>query len=300
MGNKKRFNKICQDIKAIKIQGARNIAKAALYAYSLFPTKKAKKKLLSLRPTEPMLANVLNKIEKMPYKQILQHFDEAQKKINQNVLKIIKSGDAIFTHCHSTNLVQALIYAKKKGKKFQVYNTETRPLYQGRKTAKELKKQGIKVATFIDAAASIALEKENKKDKIYSDLVFFGADAILKDGVINKIGSGLFSEIAYKNKIPVYIIADSWKYSPQNIKIEERDFREVWKRVPKHIKVKNPAFELIKKKYIKAIVSELGILSYGKFLKKVKKKQEKFSNILLLFYFLSAFSASTTICSICC
>jgi len=270
MNNQKRFNKICQDIKEIKIQGARNIAKAALYAYSLFPTKSSKNKLLSLRPTEPMLVNVLNKIEKEHYKTILSHFDEAQKKINQNVLKIIKNKLTIFTHCHSTNVVQALIYAKKHRKKFQVYVTETRPLFQGRKTAKELEKAGIKVTLFADSAAAIALEKETKKDKIYSDLVFFGADAILKDGVINKIGSRMFAEIAKNHKIPVYIIADSWKYSPENLKIEERSFHEVWKRVPKHIKIRNPAFELINRKYIKAIVSELGILSYQQFLKKVK------------------------------
>ena len=272
--NKKRFNQICKNIKNIKIQGARNIARAALYAYSLFPTKQAKRKLISLRPTEPMLINVLNKADKMSYKKILQHFDEAQEKINKNTLKIIKKDDIIFTHCHSTNVVQALIYSKKHGKIFQVYNTETRPLYQGRKTAKELRKSGIKVTTFVDSAAAIALEKQSKQDKIYSNLVFFGADAILKTGVINKIGSGMFAEIAKKNKIPVYIIVDSWKLSPKNVKIEERNFHEVWNRVPRHIKIKNPAFEKIDRKYIKAIISELGILSYPEFLRKVKKVKE--------------------------
>lgn len=271
MINQKRFNKICKNIKDIRIQGARNIAKAALYAYSLCPTKQAKKKLISLRPTEPMLVNVLNKIGRIPHKEILKHFELAQNKINKLVLKIIKDNDTIFTHCHSTNVVQALIYAKKHNKEFQVYNTETRPLYQGRKTARELERKGIKVTTFIDSAAAIALEKENKKDKIYTDKIFFGADAILKEGVINKIGSGLFAEIAYKNKIPIYIIADSWKFSPRNVKIEERSFKEVWEKVPPHIKIKNPAFELVKKQYIKAIVSEFGILSYNQFLKKVKK-----------------------------
>ena len=61
MSNKKRFNKIVKDIKDVKIQGAREIAKKAVYAYSLVPTASAKKKLLSLRPTEPLLRNVLDK-----------------------------------------------------------------------------------------------------------------------------------------------------------------------------------------------------------------------------------------------
>ena len=45
MNKKSVFNKIARDIKSVKIQGARNIAKKALYAYNLIPTKDSKKKL---------------------------------------------------------------------------------------------------------------------------------------------------------------------------------------------------------------------------------------------------------------
>lgn len=270
MDNKKRFNKIVEDIKKIKIQSARSIARAALYAYSLNPTEQAKNTLTSARETEPMLVNVLHKISKMSYRKILKHFDEAQEKINKNVIKLIKHDDVIFTYCHSTNVINSLIYAKKKGKKFEVYNTETRPFFQGLKTAKELEKAGIRVTMFVDAAIAIALERKQGTKR--SDMVLLGADAILNDGVMNKTGSGMIAELAKINKIPVYVIADSWKYSSHHLKIEERDFHEVWKRVPRHIKVRNPAFEKVPRKYIKAIISELGILSYNEFLRKVHKK----------------------------
>jgi len=270
MENKKRFNKIAKSIKEIKIQGARNIAKAALYAYTLVPKKSSIKKLKSLRPTEPMLEKVLDLIEEKPYKEILNHFDYSQEKINSHVLKLIKNKDKIFTHCHSTNVVNSLIYAKKKNKKFEVYNTETRPLFQGRKTAKELKNAGIKVTMFIDSAAAIAIKKENRKDKTYATKIFLGSDALLSDGIINKIGSGLISEIAYHNKIPVYIIADSWKFSKMKVPIENRSLNEVWDRAPKNIKLKNPAFEFVPKKYITGIVTEFGLMKYNDFVKKMK------------------------------
>jgi len=274
MKNEKRFNKIVSDIKKIKIQGARNIAQAALYACSLYGGTclihpKAKKKLEQARPTEPMLVNVLNNYHKLGYKKTLKHFDYAQNIINLQVLKLIKNNSIIFTHCHSTNVIKALIYAKKHGKKFQVYNTETRPLFQGRKTARELEKAGIKVTMFTDSAIDIALEKKQGTKK--ADLILLGADAILKEGVINKTGSGMIAELAKIDKIPLYIVADSWKYSSHHIEIEERDFHEVWARVPRHIKVRNPAFELVEKKYITRIVSELGILSYNRFLRKIRK-----------------------------
>jgi len=263
------FNEICKRIKEVKIQGARNVAKAALMAYSLNPTKNAKKKLLSLRPTEPMLVNVLNMADKKPKSEILRHFDEAQDKINKFVLNIIKNNSIIFTHCHSTNVANALIYAKKHGKHFEVYNTETRPLFQGRKTAKALAKAGIKVTMVVDSAVGQLFE--DKSEKI--NAMFIGADALLKNGdIINKIGSNMYAELAHVNKIPVYVIADSWKFSRRDVQIEERAHKEIWKNAPKHIKILNPAFEIVKAKYINAIISELGILKPLAFAAKAKKE----------------------------
>jgi len=264
---KKRFNQIAKNIKEVKIQGATNIAKAALEAYYLNPKKQTKTKLLKLRPTEPMLENVLNMAEKgKSQKEILNHFSETQEKINKTVLKLIKKNDIIFTHCHSTNVVKALIYAKKK-KKFEVYNTETRPLYQGRKTAKQLRKAGIKVTMFVDSAVGVALSGEQKNKK--PDKVFLGADALIKKGVVNKIGSEVIAQIAKQNKIPVYIIADSWKFTKSKVPMENRKLNEVWDNAPKNIKVKNPAFEFVDRKYVKGIVSEFGLQKYEGFVKRL-------------------------------
>jgi len=269
---KKRFNKIVQDIKRVKIQGASNIAKAALSAYSLFPSEKSKKILLDSRPTEPMMANILNIINKVPKKKIFEHFEKAQKAINKFLFKIIKNNDTILTHCHSTNVSKALIYAHKKGKKFKVFNTETRPLYQGRKTAKELSRAGIKVTMFTDSALATAMEKEDKNDKEFVTKVFIGADALLKEGIINKVGSRTIAELAKINNIPVYVVADSWKFTEKKVPIEERKLNEVWDKAPRKIKIRNPAFEFVPKKYLDGIVSELGIMKYDKFSKQMKKK----------------------------
>ena len=270
-GKKKQFKKILKGIKEIKIQGAKNIAKKALYAYTLIPTKRSKRKLLSLRPTEPLLMNVLKKTETSSPAKILEHFKTTQEKINKNTFNKVKNKDTIFTHCHSSTVVEALINAKKKKKKFEVYHTETRPLFQGRKTTLELKKSKIKTTQFVDSAAMIALTKKQGTKKV--NKVFIGADAILRKGVINKVGSGMFSKIAHDNKIPVYVLANSWKFSPTQLKMEKRSFKEIWQGKSKgRIKIENPAFEFVPRKYITAIISELGVLSYKDFLKKVSKK----------------------------
>jgi ribose 1,5-bisphosphate isomerase len=219
-----------------------------------------------------MLKHVLSLVEKESYDKIIKHFDESQDKINKNVFSLILKDDKIFTHCHSTNVVNSLILFLFQGKKIEVFNTETRPLFQGRKTAKDLKKVGIKVTMFVDSAFASILEKIILKIKLMQKKSFLGADALLNEGIINKIGSKTISELAYYHKIPVYIIADSWKYTSEKILLENRQPSEIWNKPPMKIKIKNPAFEFVPKKFIHKIITEYGVLSYEAFLKIVKKK----------------------------
>ncbi len=262
------FSKICQDIKKIKIQGAINVAKSGVKAYSLKPTIQSKKILMNLRPTEPALFNALNVSEKTSPEKALQHFDNAQNVINHYVFKLISSNSVILTHCHSNILAKALIYSHKSGKKFSVISTETRPLYQGRKTAKQLSKAGIKVTQIVDSAAHEFMGK--------IDFVLLGADAILNSGVINKIGSTAISEMAKVHKKPIYIVADSWKFYPKNIRIEQRSREEIWHTHSRRLNIKNPAFDLIPKNYITKIISELGVQTHKQFLGEAEKSLKDF------------------------
>jgi methylthioribose-1-phosphate isomerase len=261
------FNKICKDIKSLKIQSATTLARKAFYAYKLIPTEESKNKLLGLRPTEPMLYNLLSRYENITYEDLSKKLVEFQEKINQEVFNLIKNNDIIFTHCHATSITNALINAKKKGKKFEVYNTETRPLYQGRKTSKELRRAEIKVTMYVDAAALIALTKTQQHKK--ANIIFLGADAITRKGVINKVGSGMYAELAKLHKIPLYIVTNSLKYTGKPIKIEERSKQEVWNSTK--IKIENPAFEIVPKDLITGIITEFGTQTFDKFLKKVEK-----------------------------
>ena len=261
------FDKLCKDIKAIKIQGAENIAIAAIN--SIDQKNFSTKKLIKIRPNEPALLNGIKYAKLFEKQKALKHFKSSKEKIKKLGYKKVKK--ITFTHCHSSTVINILKYAKSKGKKFEVYNTETRPLFQGRKTAKELAKSKIKVTNFVDAAAKEAIKK--------SDVILIGADAITNKGdVINKIGSGMFAIIAKKYKVPLYICANSWKFDPRTIKgfqkIEERPGKEIWIENYKLIKTKNPAFELIENKYITGIISELGIMKPKIFVKEVKRKNK--------------------------
>jgi translation initiation factor 2B subunit (eIF-2B alpha/beta/delta family) len=78
----------------------------------------------------------------------------------------------------------------------------------------------------------------------------------------------MIAELAHLHKIPLYIIADSWKFSKKKVPIENRSLNEVWNHAPKKVKIENPAFEFVPKKYITGIVTELGLMKYDEFVKK--------------------------------
>ena len=81
----------------------------------------------------------------------------------------------------------------------------------------------------------------------------------------------MIAHIAKDFNIPLYIIADSWKYATKNVKLEQRHFKEVWGT--KKIHIKNPAFGKIPAELITKIVTELGTHSYKQFLTAVKKRK---------------------------
>ena len=290
--------KTVRNIKTLKIQGAQSVALEASFSLISIINKKhtskskfleemrdARKKLFNARPTEPCLRNALHYIFDLDTsselenlkKEFLQriqyvktYFNEAEKNIQQYASKKIQKGSIVYTHCHSGTVTKSLIKAKKDGQNFSVVNTETRPLFQGRITAKELSKNGIDVTHYVDAAMRLALKK--------ADIIFLGSDAITSEGdVFNKIGSELIAEMAYKFDIPLYICTCSWKFDPMSIfgfeeKVEKRFAGEVWKNPPKNVTISNYAFEKVKANLVTGIISELGIFKPGFFVEETLEK----------------------------
>ncbi len=265
------YTDILKKIKNLEIQGAENIAIAAVQALELKLKiiKNPKQlqliyhELISLRPTEPALRNSLRyclsnyQKEKNVTNQVIDHFKKSKKLIAEFGAKKIENGMVVMTHCHSGTVTKVIIQAKKNRKKFVVFNTETRPKFQGRITANELAKAGIEVHHFVDSAGRIAMKE--------ADLFLFGADAITTEGrVINKIGTAMLLYFAHKYNVLSYSCTNSWKFDPESVygieeEIEQRSPQEIWENPPKGVKIHNPAFEPVSPDLMTGIITELGI-----------------------------------------
>ncbi len=266
------FNRIVKDIKTIKVQGAENVAKAGIKAYLLNPTESGIKKILKTRPTEPLLQNSIQSLRKSNNKNdtaklLLKEIKASHNLIAKKGSQFIKNGMKVFTHCHSSTVIDILKQAKKEGKKFTVYTTEVEPLLQGRMTAKDLAKAGIKVTVAPDLAAETLIKE--------SDIILFGVDAFSKNSLANKIGTSLICRLAQHYNVPRFACGISLKYT-NKIKIEKRAGREVWQDNNPKIDVIYPAFDKVKYILLTGIISEFGATRPKDFVKKAKLKVKKF------------------------
>lgn len=267
----KSFERIIKDIKELRIQGAENVARAAIDAWEIAKDKKkASKMLIDTRPTEPMLKNIIKFLNKFNDPDAArQYIEGGLKKISSYGSHLVKNNSIIYTHCHSSTVEAVLEKAKEEGKNFEVHVTETRPNFQGRITATNLARKGIKVKYFVDSAAINAMKE--------AEMMLIGADLITPFGeVANKIGSGLFAFAASELDIPVYVAVHSLKLDIKAeygiiSRIENRSAKEVWDRHPKGIRIVNPVFEFIKKEHITGIISEFGILSPEALVNKIEE-----------------------------
>jgi methylthioribose-1-phosphate isomerase len=99
--------------------------------------------------------------------------------------------------------------------------------------------------------------------------VIVGADRIVQDAVINKIGTFTVAVLAKEHRIPFYVAAPKSTFdlthTSKQIVIEERRPEEVThigpqRIAPEGVTALNPAFDVTPFKYISAIVCETGIL----------------------------------------
>jgi len=261
-------------IEKVEIQGATNVAREGVRLLRRLAEEgtgeeridEVARRLKNARPTEPFLFNCVRVArETGEYDRVLRQI-EKQEAIDENGTPLVGEDDVVYTHCHSSSVTSVLRKVAEE-REFRARVTETRPLYQGRETARELAETGVPVRFYVDSGARIALRE--------ADVMMIGADAVLDNGkVINKIGSEMFAEVAGRYDVPVYVVTNSWKYDPMSsfgyeTEIEKRAAEEVWKQPPEGVDVVNYAFERIAPEKVDGIVSELGVHEPASFVEAV-------------------------------
>lgn len=289
------LERFTRDLRTLHIQGATAVAHETLraleeYARSLrVPTsvrawralQATGAELASLRPTEPLARNLvrwyltllrggwISASTRTSWQQhvsacaqeIRYALKEAEARVVAHGAKLVKLNETIFTHCHSSLAELILTGAKQAGRRFQVYHTETRPLYQGHITDERLRRAGIPTTMVVDSAAAYLISNHSGDD-VKVSWVLLGADSLARDGsVINKIGSFGIALAAHDSHIPVYVAATLLKIdATSRTKIELRSGNEVWPNAPGDVKIVNYAFDRVPPKFVSGLICEFGVV----------------------------------------
>jgi len=295
---------VASAIKDMKIRGAPLIGVAAAYALALtaYNSKaKTKKEVIKeieksaslLKKTRPTAVNLFWAVDRMVRKarentgtaktvakavieeacKMADEDVEANRKMGEHGSALLNDGDVILTHCNAGSLATVdygtalgvIRVAWEQGKKVSVIATETRPKLQGaRLTAYELQQDDIPVTLITDGMVGYVMQKR------LVDGVIVGADRIVRDAVINKIGTFGVAVLAHEHDIPFYVAAPTSTFdlahSASEVVIEERNPDEVThfgaqKIAPNGVEVLNPAFDITPMQYVTAIICETGVLS---------------------------------------
>jgi len=178
----------------------------------------------------------------------MEEMAKVNEKVILNGMNAVKSNSVILTYSRSSTVSKILQGCKSKG--IRVICSESRPKYEGRKLAWELTSKKIDVVFTTDGALASMMDGV--------DMVLVGADAILKNSIINKAGTSLLLTYAHEKGKEVYIAASSYKAFPF-IFIKEEDENEIWKNAPDSIKIKNFYFDVADTSHVDYFITEKGI-----------------------------------------
>ncbi len=270
----KTLQRVTRDIKEFKVQGANQIALHGLSFLKEVAQKErfgnkfkmASRHLEKARPTAVVLHNCIEIIKSEPSMSTIDSLIDVLRTVGKREAiysdKIIGNGSKIITYCHSGEAMSFIKHARTiHKKKISVIACRTEPLGQGVTTAKELAEAKIPVTLIDDNAIGFFI-----KDV---DMVIIGADALRKEGVINKIGSSLLAQAAYNASKPFYVVANSLKIDKRKaFQIEERPPDEISKTIRKRlqgIKIRNPAFDVTPWRCVTGVINENGVFSAKQF-----------------------------------
>ena len=233
----------------------------------------AVRRMLRVAKAEPNLVGMNERL--LAEARIIQEEDEEiNRRMGDFGKELMPEGGAVLTHCNTGALATSAFGTAlgviragwESGRRFKVFNTETRPFLQGaRLTAWEFQQLGIPATLIVDSAAGLLMQRGD------ISCVITGADRIAANGdTANKIGTYSLAVLAKENGIPFYVAAptstvDLSLASGDEIEIEERAGAEVTHfqgapTAPVGVEAMNPAFDVTPYRYVTAIVTENAVV----------------------------------------
>ena len=169
----------------------------------------------------------------------------------------IANDDVLLTHDFSSTVLAAIDDAIEAGHSFEVYVTESRPRFLGRKMTRHLSdRDGVDVTLIVDSAAGHFMSQV--------DRVLVGMDCIVDDTLYNRIGTYPIATAAADNDVPVTVVGAAAKYVDGAFAFENeiRSPSEVLREPADGFEVANPAYDATPTHLLDTVVTDDGVHEY--------------------------------------
>ncbi|WP_435358755.1 translation initiation factor eIF-2B [Haloarchaeobius sp. DFWS5] len=179
--------------------------------------------------------------------------DNGKRRAAENAADMFEDGMTILTHDYSSTVLEAIELATRDGAYLDIYVTEARPRYLGRKTARTLSENDrVETHLLTDSAAGYYMKE--------CDLAVFGMDCIVGDSLYNRVGTFPIAATAATVGVPVLVVGSSAKVIEDGF-VFENEYRspsEVMREPAEGFDVKNPAYDETPVSLLEAVITDDG------------------------------------------
>ncbi len=182
---------------------------------------------------------------------VVTEVESSKARAAERAATLIDDGDVLLTHENSSTVMATLEHALEAGKTFELYVTESRPRFIGRRTARQLAdREGVDVTLITDSASGYFLAE--------CDRVFVGMNCVIDDTLYNRIGTYPIIAVADSEDVPVTAVGSSAKLIDSGF-VFENEYRissEVLLEPSDGFEVANPAYDATPRHLLETIVTD--------------------------------------------
>ncbi|WP_267639965.1 translation initiation factor eIF-2B [Haloarchaeobius amylolyticus] len=184
---------------------------------------------------------------------VVDDVEHGKRRAAENATDLIEDGTTVLTHDYSSTVLEAVELATRDGAYIDVYVTEARPRYLGRKTARTLAgNDRVETHLLTDSGAGYYMDE--------CDRVLIGMDCIVEDTLYNRVGTFPIAATAAQCDVPVTVVGSGAKIIEDGFRFEN-EFRspsEVMREPAEGFEVCNPAYDETPVSLLESVVTDDG------------------------------------------
>ncbi|QLH78593.1 translation initiation factor eIF-2B [Halosimplex rubrum] len=182
---------------------------------------------------------------------VVDRVESAKERAAERAVEYLEDGTTLLTHDYSSTVLEAIERTVDAGAQLEVYCTEARPRYLGRKMVRTLAElDGVEAHLVVDGAAGHFLPE--------IDQVVVGMDCIVEDTLYNRIGTYPLAATASDAGVPVRVVGAEAKVVTGGFAFENehRSASEVIREPADGFAVENPAYDATPTRLLDAAITD--------------------------------------------